>query len=79
MCGKPPLPLDEKLTSPGWAFAYAINSGTVFTGSVLVTNSTKAEDATSVTGAKSLATSYVRSFTSAGVMLKLPIVPMKTV
>src|SRR5262245_26962376 len=57
-CGVLPLPAEGKLSLPGCAWAYAINSFTDFTGNDGCTTTKCGTEAVSVTGAKSLITSY---------------------
>ncbi|MNT99502.1 hypothetical protein D3C72_2423640 [compost metagenome] len=50
----PPVPDELKESFPGFCFAYAINSLTVFTGSEALTTSTMGNTAAMPTGTKSL-------------------------
>ena len=52
-CGAPPLEDEAKESRPGLAFACAISSAALRTGSPGVTTSIKGTDAILVTGAKS--------------------------
>jgi hypothetical protein len=56
-CGRPPTPAEAKLSLPGWALASAISSFMSPAGTLLATTSISGTVVTSVTGAKSFATS----------------------
>ena len=68
MCGVVPIPADAKLSFPGFAFAYAISSPTLFTGSPGFAASTSGEEPTMETARRSLITSYGTASCRTGLM-----------
>ena len=67
------------MSSPGFVFAYAINSAIDFTGTAGPTTITNGVDATRLTGAKSFKLSYGIFGSSAGLIVSGPGEPSRIV